>query len=118
MSQPHDAGHGDSEASHGHHPGWPMPASPFGERPTGFWARARQFLWGLFFFEYYHELKHERERYADVMNVVLFGELLGLPLMNTSLGLKLLPYTLPELPGWLHRQSEDHEVLEDAPHIH
>lgn len=116
---PHSA---QTAGLHSHHSledgKWPRVTAGFTERPQGFWARFKQFIWGLFFFEYYHELKHERERYADVMNVVLYGELLGLPLMNTSLGLKLLPYALPELRGWLHRQGEEHEVLEEAPHIH
>jgi len=77
-----------------------------------------QFLWGLFFFEWYHELQHERAKYNDVMNLVLFGELIGIPLMNSSIGLRLLPYALPDLQGWMHRQLEEHEVIEHAPHMH
>mgnify|MGYP001028471134 CR=1 FL=1 len=104
---------------HEHGQAW-LPSEPdrLARRPDTLWGRLKQFLWGLLFFEYYHELRHERARYSDILNVVLYGELLGLPLMNSTMGLRLLPYTLPELSGWLHRQAEEHEVLEEAPHIH
>lgn len=87
-------------------------------RPTTFWGKVKQFLWGFLFYEWYHELQHARARYNDVMNLILFGELLGIPLMNSSIGLRLLPYALPDLRAWKHRQLEDHPVEEHAPHIH
>lgn len=81
-------------------------------------SKAKQFLWGLFFFEWYHELLHERAKYADVMNLVLFGELIGIPLMNSSIGLRLLPYALPDLPAWKERQLQEFDLVEHAPHLH
>lgn len=102
-----------------HHQAWPaQPPLALSQRPHTLWGKVKQFFWGFFFFDYYHELQHERARYADIMNVILYGELLGIPLMNSTMGLRLLPYTFPELKGWLHRQAEEKEVLEEAPHIH
>ena len=92
--------------------------APIMERPTTLWGKIKQFLWGFLFFEWYHELQHERAKYNDVMNLILFGEMLGIPLMNSSIGLRLLPYALPDLPAWKHRQLEEHVVEEHAPHIH
>lgn len=88
------------------------------ERPTTLWGKLRQFLWGFFFFEWYHELQHERAKYNDVMNLILFGELIGIPLMNSTIGLRLLPFVLPELQGWKHRQMEEKEIMEEVPHVH
>lgn len=88
------------------------------ERPRTFWGRVKQFLWGMVFFELYHDVVHQRERYNDVMNLLLFGELLGIPLMNSSVGLRLLPYVLPELGPWKHRQLEEFDLVEHGPHIH
>lgn len=116
--------------AHGHHPahghddpllrryGHPRVHSWITQRPTTFWGKVKQFVWGFLFFDWYHELQHSRSRYNDVMNLVLFGELLGIPLMNSSIGLRLLPYVLPDLNAWKHRQLEEHLVEEDAPHIH
>ncbi|QIA28008.1 hypothetical protein DYI95_011265 [Thermaerobacter sp. PB12/4term] len=98
--------------------GQPQVHSWLAQRPTTFWGKVKQFVWGFLFFDWYHELQHARSQYNDVMNLVLFGELLGIPLMNSSIGLRLLPYVLPDLGAWKHRQLEEHLVEEHAPHIH
>ncbi len=79
---------------------------------------ARQFLWGFFYFEMFHELQKEKTRYSDAVNVVIVGELLGLPLMSSVFTLHLLPYLLPELDGWKHRQLSEADIIEEAPEIH
>lgn len=88
------------------------------QRPTTFLGKVKQFFWGFMFFEWYHELQHERAKYNDVMNLILFGELIGIPLMNSTIGLRLLPFVLPELQSWKHRQLEEHEIIEEVPHVH
>lgn len=79
---------------------------------------ARQFLWGFFFFEMSHELQKEKARYSDAVNLVIVGEMLGLPLMNSVITLRLLPYLLPELDGWKQRQLSEGDIIEEAPEIH
>lgn len=79
---------------------------------------ARQFLWGFFFFEMFHELQKEKARYSDAVNLIIVGELLGLPLMNSVITLRLLPYLLPELDGWKHRQLSEVDIIEEVPEIH
>ncbi len=78
----------------------------------------RQFLWGFFYFEMFHELQKEKARYNDAVNLVIVGELLGLPLMNSTITLRLLPYLLPELDGWKHRQLAETDIIEEVPEIH
>ena len=79
---------------------------------------ARQFLWGFFYFEMFHDLQKEKARYSDAMNVVIVGELLGLPLMISVITLRLLPYLLPELDSWKYRQLSEADIIEEAPEIH
>lgn len=94
----------------------------FGPEPAGRWARLRhrlnEVLWGFFVYEFWHGLHEERSRYADALNVLLIGELLGIPLMNSTVTLRLLPYMLPDLRKWKERQLVDAEVLERAPEMH
>ncbi len=78
----------------------------------------RQFLWGFFLFEMSHELQKEKARYSDAVNLVIVGEMLGLPLMNSVITLRLLPYLLPELDGWKQRQLSEGDIIEEAPEIH
>ncbi|HZP96426.1 MAG TPA: hypothetical protein VFC31_08855 [Candidatus Limnocylindria bacterium] len=93
-----------------------------GPEPDGRWAKLRhrvnEILWGFFVYEFWHGLHEERSRYADALNVLIMGELLGIPLMNSTVTLHLLPYMLPDLKKWKERQLEDTEVLERAPEIH
>lgn len=118
--KPVGADHGRHGHSHGHghgHEAW-VKHGPLHRAPRTWREKVRQFFWGLLFFEWYHELQHERAKYNDVLNLVLFGELLGIPLMNSSIGLRLLPHVLPELQGWKHRQLEEREIIEEVPHVH
>lgn len=82
------------------------------------WRGVRDFLWGLFVFDTYKETLHQRERYEEVMNVILFGEMLGIPLMNSVISLRLLPYVVGDLEEWKRRQAREVEVLEYAPDLH
>ncbi len=93
-----------------------------GPAPTGRVARivhkVREALWGMFFYEFWHELREQRRKYEDALNVLMMGELLGIPLMNSTITLKLLPYLLPDLRQWKERQLAEFEVLDHPPDIH
>ena len=93
-----------------------------GPEPTGRLARLRhrlnEALWGFFIYELWHGIHEERSRYADALNVLMIGELLGIPLMNSTVTLRLLPYMLPDLKKWKERQLTDPEILERAPEMH
>lgn len=93
-----------------------------GPAPEGRWARIRyrlnEVMWGFFIYEFWHGVHEERTRYADALNVLMIGELLGIPLMNSTITLRLLPYMLPDLKTWKERQLTDPEILERAPEMH
>ncbi len=79
---------------------------------------ARDVLWGLALYDSYHESMVEAQRHRDAFDVLILGEMLGIPLMNTTIGLRLLPYAVGDLEGFRVRFLREHEVLEQAPHIH
>lgn len=93
-----------------------------GPVPEGRWAglrfRMREFLWGFFMYEFWHGLQEERARYDDALNVLIIGELLGIPLMNSTVTLRLLPYLLPDIKKWKERQLAEREVLDHPADIH
>ncbi len=78
----------------------------------------KDFLWGLFFFDLYHETLKQRNRYRDAMNLLVFSEQLGIPLMNSYVSMRLLPYFVGELEGWRRREMAEREILDEAPEIH
>lgn len=100
--------------------GPPWTLTPGIEPPSRFGRlrfRVRELLWGLFVFDTWKELAGERRRYEDALNVLIFGELLGLPLMNSTLTLRLLPFLMPDLKAWRERQLAEREVLDHPPDL-
>lgn len=85
---------------------------------TSFKKKAKDFLWGLFLYDFYLETVRAKAKYKDALNLLLLGQFLGLPLMNSSISLRLLPYLLPELGDWKKRQLKEREIIELAPMEH
>jgi len=79
---------------------------------------ARGFFWGLFVFDLYRNTLVERNKYEDAMNIIILGEMIGIPLMNSVITLRLLPHVLGDLADWKKRQLIEYEVLERAPEWH
>ena len=86
------------------------------------WRRAlqvvKEILWGLFLFDLYTENMKMRIRYNDAVNLLVFSEQLGIPLMNSYVSMRLLPYFVGDLEGWKRREMREREILEEAPEIH
>lgn len=86
--------------------------------PQGMWGKLKDFLWGLFVLELYKDCLAHKAKYEDALYLIALGELLGIPLMNSVVSLRLLPYLFPELQDWKRRQAQERDVVEEAPHIH
>jgi hypothetical protein len=82
------------------------------------WSAARDVAWGLAVYETYHEAELEARRHQDAFDLLILGEMIGIPLMNTTVGLRLLPYAIGGLQQFKTRFLREPEVLERAPHIH
>lgn len=83
-----------------------------------FWKAVKDFVWGLAFLEMYRETLKEKRKYEDVLNIVLLGEFLGLPLMNSTITLKLLPHLFPQLRYWRQRQLTEQDITDHLPDTH
>jgi hypothetical protein len=82
------------------------------------WENFKDFFWGLFIFDLYRVTLEEKVKYEEVMNIVLLGELLGIPLMNSTVTLRLLPYLFPKLKKWKQNQLRERDITEFVPEIH
>jgi len=78
----------------------------------------KEALWGLFFFDFYTENMKMRLRYDDAVKLLVFSEQLGIPLMNSYVSMRLLPYFVGELEGWKRREMRERDYLEEVPDIH
>ncbi len=86
------------------------------------WTQARhvlkEFLWGLFFYDIYTESRKMSLQYNDAVSLLIFSEQLGIPLMNSYVSMRLLPYFVGQLENWKRRELREKDFLEEAPDLH
>lgn len=82
------------------------------ERWAGFWAATKDFTWGLVVFDLYLGTVKERRKHADVFDLFVLGQFLGLPMMNALLALRLLPRLFPELASWRRRMLTERDITD------
>jgi len=48
--------------------------------------------------------------------LVVFGDMVGMPILPPHYGLRLLPYVVPQLQGWKRRLLRERELGDDHEH--
>jgi hypothetical protein len=51
-------------------------------------------------FDWVRDLRHSQAEADMLFRLIVFGDLIGLPLLPPYYSLRLLPYALPGLEGW------------------
>jgi hypothetical protein len=65
------------------------------------WSKAlREFLYGMTAHEMDLELRRERGNLDHLFLLVVFGDLVGLPLLPPYYSMRLLPYIVPSIEKW------------------
>jgi hypothetical protein len=59
-----------------------------------------QYIYGATVYEMVRDLNKERAKLEHLFVLVVFGDLLGVPVLPPYYTLRLLPYVMPHLPGW------------------
>ncbi len=74
---------------------------------------AREFLYGMFGYEFEQHALEMRSTMESLFMAVTFGDMLGLPLIPPYYSLRLLPFVVPSIAGWKRRVSRERELTED-----
>ncbi len=82
----------------------------------GFRKAVREFLFGMFVHEHVVEIRGLRGKLENLFLVVVFGDMVGLPVLPPYYALRLLPYALRTLPGWKRRVLRERQFGEDHEH--
>lgn len=59
-----------------------------------------QMIYGATVYEMVRDLHKERAKLEHLFVLIVFGDLLGLPILPPYYTLRLLPYVMPNLRGW------------------
>lgn len=65
-----------------------------------FLAALRDILYGATIYEMVRDLRKERGEIERLFILIVFGDLVGVPILPPYYTLRLLPYVVPHLEGW------------------
>ncbi len=72
----------------------------------------REVLYGLMLHEMDLEMKKERGHLDNLFMLVIFGDLIGLPLLPPYYSLRLLPHIVPSLETWKRRVLRERDLTD------
>ena len=74
--------------------------SPFSGRLKKTLKALREVMYGLMLHEMHMELRKDKGRLNNLFMLVIFGDLVGLPLLPPYYSMRLLPYIVPHIQRW------------------
>ncbi len=60
----------------------------------------REVLYGMTIYDWVHELQKARNERDRLFTLIVYGDLLGLPILPPYYTLRLLPYLIPGYENW------------------
>ena len=76
----------------------------------------KEIMYGLMLHEMDLELKKEKGHLDNLFMVVVFGDLIGLPLLPPYYSIRLLPYVIPSLKTWKRRILREKDLTDFVAH--
>jgi len=72
----------------------------------------REFMYGMVSYDPTREARRARAQMEHLLILVTMGDLLGVPIVSPYYSLRLLPYVMPQIPGWKHRMLREKDLTE------
>jgi len=60
----------------------------------------REVLYGMTIYDWVHELNKTRNEHQRLFTMIVFGDLIGVPILPPYYTLRLIPYIVPDIEGW------------------
>jgi len=86
---------------------------PFPAKKLKGWSKVlREILYGMTAHEMDLELRRERGSLEHLFMLVVFGDLVGLPLLPPYYAMRLLPYIVPSIATWKRRLLREKDLTD------
>jgi hypothetical protein len=69
-------------------------------------------FYGATIYEMVRDLHKERAQLEHMFVLVVFGDILGVPILPPYYTLRLLPYVVPLIPGWRTSMLRERDITE------
>ena len=71
-----------------------------------------EMLYGATVYDWIREVRKERGLFERLFALVMFGDLLGVPILPPYYALRLLPYVAPTLDRWRHSMLRERDLTD------
>ena len=76
----------------------------------------REIMYGLMLHEMDMEMKKEKGHLETLFMIVVFGDLIGLPLLPPYYSMRLLPHIMPSFETWKRRVLRERDLTDFVAH--
>jgi hypothetical protein len=76
----------------------------------------REIMYGLLLYEPVLVMRKERGHMDNLFMLVIFGDMIGLPLLPPFYSLRLLPHIIPSIKTWKRRILREKDVTDFVAH--
>jgi len=84
---------------------------------AGRWMQVvREFIYGMTSYEFVQQAREMRASMEKLFLVDVFGDMLGVPILPSYYGLRLLPWVVPEIEKWKRELLRERELGSDHEH--
>ncbi len=72
----------------------------------------REVVYGMTIHDWAHELNKARHEQERLFTFMVYGDLLGIPIMPPYYMLRLLPYIMPNMENWRHSMLRERDLTD------
>lgn len=69
-------------------------------------------IYGATVYQMVRDLRKERSQRERLFILIVFGDMLGLPILPPYYTLRLLPYVVPSIAGWRYSMSREQDLTD------
>lgn len=90
---------------------------PLEDRVKALKAWIRDFLYGMFYHQLYIDTMKFSSTYKDFIMLLVYGEMIGIPILSNTLTMRILPYVLKDIYGWRVRVLREKDLTDVTPEV-
>jgi hypothetical protein len=72
----------------------------------------REVMYGMTIYDWVHELDKAQSEHNRLFTMIVFGDLLGVPILPPYYTLRLIPYLVPEFKGWQRSMLRERDLTD------
>ena len=72
----------------------------------------REVMYGMTIYDWVHELDTARSEHNRLFTMIVFGDLLGVPILPPYYTLRLIPYLVPDFRSWQRSMLRERDLTD------